>query len=97
MSKYEHHVSREKIAWYFNISLRSVADHKKNINFLNLYIMFVQTNNLKKQKDYLYSLRKDKVPEIILDYIWTQYIKRLEQERDNPVINSLKKNTRSLL
>lgn len=98
MGKYEYHVSSEKIAWYFNITKPTVAaTNKKHLNFYKLYVVFVTANSLKEQKDYLYSLKSDHIPETKLDHIWNKYISRLEHERDKPKKNPLEEKTRSLL
>lgn len=72
--------SRKNIAWYFNIPERAVSDYKKQIDVMHLYDKFIRANSIREQKNYLYSLKSQRIKEDRLDYLWENYIQRIEHE-----------------
>jgi hypothetical protein len=86
-------VPREKLMWYFNIKPRTLSNYTKIINFSELYHKFVAANTLREQKDILYGLGP-KVNEEYLDFIWINYIYKVERrmiEKENEIKRRNKK------
>jgi hypothetical protein len=74
-------VGMEELSLYFNIPRRTINYHKSNYGFdyIKLYNKFEKSKTIREKKNSLYNL-KEKYDEDMLDFIWENFVERIEHE-----------------
>lgn len=88
----------EELSLYFNMKKRTINHYKSiyGFDYVKLYNKFEKLKTVRAKKNFLYSL-KEKYDEDILDFIWENYMERIEHEREIELFKLNKKTNKEML